>query len=141
MAENRSSTDDPHLKASEPAGTDQDLSAGSASQVAEGGPGRGGSGALLEARFRALADEWRRETGMLSSISKKVQHPAYRQIIALGRPAVPLILHELRDRPAHWFAALQAITGETPVAAPEAADPRKVRQAWLDWGKARGLID
>jgi len=41
-------------------------------------------------------EQWRRETGMHSSVTKKVQHPAYRKIIDMGEKALPWILRELR---------------------------------------------
>jgi hypothetical protein len=94
-----------------------------------------------EAAFRLLAEQWRRETGMHSSITRKVRHPAYQRIIQMGAPAVPLILQELRDRPGYWFAALRAITGQTPVQAADRADPSRARQAWLKWGKEQGLVE
>ena len=96
---------------------------------------------IAEAMFRELADQWRRETGVYSSISKKVQHPAYLRMIALGEEALPLILRELRDRPGYWFPALQAIANENPVPVGEHADPKKARAAWLQWGQERGLIE
>ncbi|HKI32025.1 MAG TPA: N-6 DNA methylase [Gemmataceae bacterium] len=94
-----------------------------------------------EATFRLLVEEWRRETGMHSSITKKVQHPAYQKIIRMGGKVVPLILRELRDRPGYWFEALKAITGQTPVQAADRADPKRAREAWLKWGKEKGLVD
>ncbi|HVS35556.1 MAG TPA: hypothetical protein VMS17_08240 [Gemmataceae bacterium] len=93
-----------------------------------------GESPTLEETFRALADQWREETGMLSSMSKKLAHPAYQKIIALGEPAVPLILRELRDRPGFWFEALKAITRQSPVPPDERTDPRRVRERWLNWG-------
>ena len=78
---------------------------------------------------------------MTSSITKKVQHPAYRQIIDMGEPALPWILRELRDRPGYWFEALRTIARQTPVAAEVRTDPQRVRAAWLNWGKERGFID
>jgi len=91
--------------------------------------------------FRRLADYWTRETGMLSSISKRVQHPAYQEIIDMGEIALPMILSELRDRPDHWFSALRAIAKETPVADSDSSDPVRARAAWLKWGKEKGFID
>lgn len=93
-----------------------------------------------EEAFRALAEQWRGETGMHSSVTKKVQHPAYRQIIGMGEKALPWILRELRDRPGPWFEALRAITQQTPVTASERTDPQRAREAWLKWGKERGLM-
>jgi hypothetical protein len=78
---------------------------------------------------------------MWSSLTKKVQHPACRGIIGLGKPARSLLLRELKDRPAHWFTALKAIAGESPVPAEDRADPNRAREAWLRWGHERGLID
>ena len=95
----------------------------------------------MEERFRRLAAAWHRETGMLSSFSKKIQHPAYREIIAMGEAVVPLILRELRDSPDHWFVALKAITKQTPVPAQDRTDPKKVREAWLNWGRERGYLE
>ena len=91
--------------------------------------------------FRALADRWRRETGMYSSISKKIQHPAYQKIIAMGDAAVPLILQELRTRPAHWFSALKTITNASPAGEKDASNVKQTTAAWLSWGKKLGLID
>lgn len=42
---------------------------------------------------------------------KAVSHPAYRQIIEMGQPALPLIFRELERNGGEWFDALQSITG------------------------------
>ena len=39
----------------------------------------------------------------------------YQQIISKGEGIVPLILEELKERPSHWFWALEMITNENPV--------------------------
>ncbi|MBW4644076.1 MAG: hypothetical protein KME23_13990 [Goleter apudmare HA4340-LM2] len=57
----------------------------------------------IETTFLELAAQWRRETGMLSNISKISMHPAYQRIIGLGQPVVPLIMKELEHEPDHWF--------------------------------------
>ena len=94
----------------------------------------------VKAAFAALADQWKRETGMLSSVSRKIQHPAYKKIIALGEPAIPLILHELKERPGHWFAALEALTEASPLPAAGRVDMSRAAAAWLDWGKQHGYL-
>lgn len=94
----------------------------------------------MELLFNALTKEWYRETSMFSSISKKVMHPAYQQIIGMGEQAVPLILHELQRRPAHWFEALRAITGDSPVPPEHAGIVRIMAADWIEWGKRRGYI-
>jgi hypothetical protein len=97
------------------------------------------SSAQLEKEFRKLAGQWRRDTEFLSSVTQMASHPAYQRIIVIGRPAIPLILQELKQRPDHWFWALSAITGEDPVPAGAAFD--EAVQAWLRWGKEQGFPD
>src|SRR5450755_3143129 len=41
--------------------------------------------------FQALVPQWKEETWFISSIKKRVSHPAYLKIIGLGRIAVPWI--------------------------------------------------
>src|SRR5262249_7899620 len=67
------------------------------------------------AYFRHLADEWYEETGGLSILSKRIAHPAYHKVMAMGRDALPFLFRELRDTPEYWFWALHCITRESPV--------------------------
>jgi hypothetical protein len=94
----------------------------------------------LAQQFRALAAQWKAETALLSSTSALVAHPAYQAIIALGPPVVPLLLQDLQREPAHWFAALKAITGEDPVPSGDWGRIPAMAVAWLSWGRARGLM-
>jgi len=93
----------------------------------------------LRSEFETLTEQWRKDTHHLSQVSKKVTHPAYFRIIGMGEAVVPLLLEKLRDRPSHWFVALQATANANPVA--DGASPAQAREAWLEWGKSRGLID
>lgn len=93
----------------------------------------------LRPEFTALVEQWRRDTRHLSLISKKITHQDYFRIIGMGKPVIPLLLEELRKRPAHWFAALRATTNVDP--SPEGATPSQAREAWLEWGKSHGYID
>jgi hypothetical protein len=95
----------------------------------------------VEREFRELAEKWREETGFSSSVTKKMNHPAYRAIVEMGQPVVPYLLRELRDRPALWFEALKTITGQSPVPVEANSDPRQAREEWLKWGRAKGLIE
>jgi hypothetical protein len=94
----------------------------------------------LERIFSELAEQWRRETAIHSSVSKKAMHSAYQRIIGMGPAAVPLILRELQRRPEHWFWALTAITREDPVRPEEAGDVQRMRDAWLAFGRERGYL-
>jgi hypothetical protein len=92
----------------------------------------------LEETFNSFKEQWREETGHISSVSRKAMHPCYQRIIGLGLQAIPLILQELQERPADWFWALNAITGEDPVHEDDNFD--QATQAWLDWGKSKGYL-
>ena len=94
----------------------------------------------LAIRFRALADQWRRETGPLSSSSRIAAHPAYQEIIGMGPAVLPLILRELQEHGDHWFAALRAISGENPVPQKYAGRIPKIAECWLEWGRGKGYI-
>jgi hypothetical protein len=66
----------------------------------------------LESQFQSLADRWRQEIGEQSSLTRIISNRHHLRIVTLGERAVPLILKDLQRKPAPWFAALQAITGE-----------------------------
>jgi hypothetical protein len=94
--------------------------------------------AKLPRTFQDLVETWRRETAFLSFIHQRAMHPAYQRIIGMGWVAVPFILGELARRPDHWFWALRSITGEEP--APDAQSFSAAVEAWLRWGRERGLL-
>ena len=94
--------------------------------------------ARLEAEFDRLVKQWRKETAVYSSLTRKVMHPAYQRIIGMGPAVLPLVLQELERKPAHWFWALHAISGEDP-ASPD-ADFETAASAWLQWGRDKGLL-
>jgi hypothetical protein len=96
------------------------------------------AGETIETRFNRLAEDWRKETRYVSSLSKMSMQPSYQKIIGMGMPAVPLILRDLKENGGHWLWALNAITDEDP--ALEGATFREAVDAWLEWGKKRGLI-
>jgi hypothetical protein len=88
--------------------------------------------------FQALANQWKRETMHMSSLTRTSMHPAYQCIIGMGKTAVPFILRELQEHGGHWLWALHAITREDP--APEGSDFDSAVQAWLAWGRRQGYI-
>jgi hypothetical protein len=89
-------------------------------------------------RFSELAAQWREETAFCPTALEMAMHPAYQQIIGMGKSAIPLILKELKEEPVHWFWALRAITGENPVAPADRGNVPKMAQAWLIWGARNG---
>lgn len=95
----------------------------------------------LESEFNRLAAEWKEQGKYLSSPTAIADLPGYRAIVAMGRVALPLILRDLQKGPHLWFTALKRIAGESPV--PEAArgDILLMADAWIQWGRERGIID
>jgi hypothetical protein len=95
----------------------------------------------VEAIFRKLAERWQKETINFSLAYQKTGHEAYKKIVALGWPVVPIILGDLRQKPDLWFDALATITGEDPIIDhPEIyGDVKAMAQRWIDWGKQKRL--
>jgi hypothetical protein len=89
--------------------------------------------------FQRLADQWRGETGHLSYLPQKYRHGAYQRILGMGERAVPLILRSLKEKGGWWFDALAALTNEDP--AKDTAGFEGCREAWLKWGKKKGLVE
>ena len=46
----------------------------------------------LETAFNELAEQIRRDSGFSSHIADRVKHPAYQEVIGMGKAALPLIL-------------------------------------------------
>jgi hypothetical protein len=86
----------------------------------------------LRRRFIELADRWERETAFESVTPLIISHPDYLAVIALGPRAVGLILERMNHKPAPWFAALTALTGEDPAQDAQTLD--QAVSAWLRWG-------
>ena len=93
-----------------------------------------------DAYFRSLARDWKRDTSHLSLISQRVTHPAYKQILGMGRTALPLILAELSVEPDHWFHALSLLADDNPIPSGFCGTVSEAAELWLDWGHSRNLI-
>jgi|SRR5579863_4365593 len=90
--------------------------------------------------FRALADQWRKDTRFLSATDDMVLHPAYQNIIGMGPDVIPLLLRELQTRPGQWFWALRSIAREDPVQEADVGNIRRMTEAWLNWGREKGYL-
>ena len=86
-------------------------------------------------RFAELVDQWRAATEHLSSVTERSSHPAYREVVAMGAPAIALILKELLDRPDGWFDALYEITRIDPVTDDQRGKMNEMVAAWVQWGR------
>ena len=104
---------------------------------------RGRDKNLLADEFKQNLEQWKNETGHLSSLRKAMAHPSYLRMIGLAKQSSGyeierLLLNELATEPTHLFNALTAITGENPVKPEDDFDASVT--AWLKWGKERGII-
>jgi hypothetical protein len=95
---------------------------------------------ITEERFQRLVVRWESESVFLSSYDQLVSQPSYKEIVALGQSVVPLLLREISKCPSQLVIALHEITGENPVPPASRGKIKEVAQAWVEWGKANGLI-
>ncbi len=93
----------------------------------------------LEQRFRRLDALWRKETAYQSSSTKIKSHPAFREVVAMGEVVVPLLLRDLQSNASLWVWALPEITGEDPAPPEDRGNIARMTEAWLRWGKDKGL--
>ncbi len=64
------------------------------------------------ARFASLLAEWREATLVSSASNRMKTHPAYRAMVAMGAPAVPLLLDAMLRGEWLLHSALTEITGD-----------------------------
>ena len=88
--------------------------------------------------FLELADRWEKETVLLSNSDRAAGHPAHREIVSMGEPAVPLILERMQSQGGHWFHALREITSANPVKPDDRGNVGAMQAAWLEWGERNG---
>jgi len=91
-------------------------------------------------KFCNLAFTWKEDTKMMSSMRDIALHPAYQEIIGMGKSAISYILDDLAIELSLWFWALRAITGDNPVPVTHQGDFEKMRKDWLIWGEENGYI-
>lgn len=94
----------------------------------------------IEQRFKKLVEEWKSSRRPSSSAKTLAEHPAYLEIISMGKVAIPLILKELESNPDHWFVALYKLTGESPVPEKSRGKIKEMAKVWVSWGKQKGYI-
>jgi hypothetical protein len=92
----------------------------------------------LAKRFAKLTATWKEATRFSSRAGKMAEHPAYREIVAMGERAVPLILAEMEKNGGHWFIGLSEITGANPIPDESAGKIREMEAAWFAWARAKG---
>ena len=95
----------------------------------------------LRSKFVELVQRWRMERGYTSFTADIIRCPSYREIVAMGKDALPLIFEQLRseaDHPDHWDFALSEITGCDPVPEKAYGYMNRIAACWLEWAERNG---
>jgi hypothetical protein len=95
--------------------------------------------AYVEERFQTLRADWLRSVFLASDTIARREHPAFQEILELGRPAVKILLEDMKTHGVNWCAALYFITGEQPVSAEHLYVSELAMADWLKWGSNHGL--
>lgn len=98
---------------------------------------------MITQKFYDLSETWKVETRGYSSIRDIAFNSAYQQIIGMGEKVTGLILKDLnasRENPSHWFPALRAIEGFSPIEESQKGKVKEMANSWIEWGKANGLL-
>jgi hypothetical protein len=96
---------------------------------------------IMHDHFKELAAKWKKERAHSSRVKDIIDHPAYREIILMGKPAITFILMDLEENgPEHWFHALHTLSGEDVIPESERGVMSKMTERWLDWGREKGYI-
>ncbi len=91
-------------------------------------------------KFHTLAEKWKEETLLTSSVDEISSNQSYLHIIGMGRKVLPYIFQDLKARPALWFPALEAITGSDPIKPSHSGIIRLMIEDWLKWGEENGYV-
>lgn len=95
----------------------------------------------LEKKFKNLLKTCKKDTSHLSSQLAMSKHPAYREIVKIGKDAIPLILKNFEDNPEnpdHLFIALVEITGADPIKMENRGKIKEMAKDWIAWGQTKG---
>ena len=89
--------------------------------------------------FELLVQKWKNETKYYSFSKEIVGSESYKEILKMGRIALPFIFAELEREPTHWFHALKQITNENPVKETSKGNIQLMTNDWVSWAKIQGI--
>lgn len=90
--------------------------------------------------FESLLDRWRNDTRHHSNSSFTHSHPAYIALLAIGKPAISLIVKDIKmGAQCHWFHAVRHILGDSPTIPEQYAGRIAImEEIYLKWLEQRG---
>ena len=89
--------------------------------------------------FLTLKDKWKNETLFISSGTELISNSAYKEIISLGKIAIPWIIREFKKTNDHWFYALERISGENPIKEENIGIVEKMKEDWILWAEKNNI--
>ena len=93
---------------------------------------------VLRRKFDQLIRKWKAQYGPTSSQTVIESCPARQEIVDLGLDLVPLIMEKFeKGEKHHLFSVLEDLTGLSPVRPKDRGNGQKMRQAWLEWWRAK----
>lgn len=96
---------------------------------------------LTRGRFERLVRQWKSDLAVESSATRITSHPAYLEVMKMGKRVVPLILADISTHGTrHWGWALQCLTGVNPVSSEDIGRLARQNMHWLAWGRSQGLL-
>ena len=95
----------------------------------------------LKSKFDFYKSIWRAETIFSSSTSDIINNAAYRSIVGLGPEVLPFIFDDLRRTNAHWFYALESLTGQNPIPNEHRGIIPLMTKDWLRWADENNQSD
>ena len=85
-------------------------------------------------------NKWKEMKTFISDTNKIISLQPYREIVLLGKIAIPWIIRDLRKAPDHWFHALKEITGENPISEKNLGNIIEMSNDWIKWAQENGYI-
>lgn len=92
----------------------------------------------VKLRLDEYIKKWRRETLILSDVSKIISNDSFNKIVQLGKTSVPFILEQLKREPSNLVWALNQILGFKVSSGPISIEDASL--AWIKWGKNKDLV-
>ena len=89
--------------------------------------------------FELLVQKWKNETKYYSFSKEIFGSESYKEILKMGKIALPFIFAELKREPTLWFHALKQITNENPVKETSKGNIQLMINDWLSWAKTQGI--
>ena len=91
-------------------------------------------------QFDSLVTRWRQESMAMSTIKEMTALTSFKEIVAIGKKALPLVYRHLRDQPSMLVVAGIEISGENPTPEQARGDIKKIVAAWLRWAERTGAV-